>query len=64
MLKLLQSYDTGIQFIILFISAVYLFSAYFFSWLLTGGIIILLFGLEYIKRSKDGIFRVRLFRAV
>lgn len=50
LLKLLRNYDQGFQYVILLITSLYLLSAYYFSWLLSGGVIVLVIALKYANK--------------
>ena len=57
--KSLDGWDKGIQFIILLMSVLFLFSSSYFSWLFTGGVIPLLLILGYVKKNGE---RIRMYR--
>ena len=48
-----DEFDIGFQFVFIVLSALYLISAYYFSWLLSGGVILLLIGFNYMKNHYD-----------
>lgn len=62
--RALRRYDQGLQFVILLISALFLLSSYCFSWLLSGGVILILIALRYIKKhnKRNKVVRIRLGR--